>query len=236
MFKNLNKIGIILYGPPGSGKGTQAKLIAEKLGLIHFDTGKYIEQIVHDPNLQKNKTVQRERKSFDSGALCTPSWVLKIVREETKQISKAGLSLVFSGSPRTIFETLGDGKNKGLLKVLEENYGRKNIYVFFIDISEKKSILRNSNRLMCSVCGTPLIATFKQVAKLKICPFCGGKLYRRTLDKPEIIKIRIKEYLDRTLPIVRVLKKRKYRIIRINGTPLPYKIHQKISSYHRTPK
>jgi adenylate kinase len=224
------KIAIIMYGPPGSGKGTQAKLLADKFGLIHFDTGKYIEQVVHDPANRKDKIIQRERKLFDSGILCTPDWVLKIVGEKTEKLAEAGFGVVFSGSPRTFYEAFGDKKQEGLIDVLEKHYGKKNIFIFNVDISAQNSIKRNGNRLLCSVCGTQLMATFKDVAKLKTCPFCGGKLYRRTLDKPETIKIRLKEYRERTLPIAAELKKRGYKIIRINGEPTPEKIHKKIVS------
>jgi adenylate kinase len=224
-------IAIIIIGPPGSGKGTQAKLLAERLGLIHFDTGKYIEQVVHAPANRKNKIIQRERKLFDSGILCEPDWVLKIVGEKTKKLAEAGFGIVFSGSPRTFYESFGDEKQEGLVDVLEKHYGKKNIFIFKIDISAQNSIKRNGNRLLCSVCGIQLMATFKDVAKLKTCPFCGGKLYRRTLDKPETIKIRLKEYIERTLPIAAELKKRGYKIIRINGEPLPAKVSQSILEY-----
>ena len=221
-------IAIIIYGPPGSGKGTQAKLIADKLGLIHFDTGRYIEQVVHNPVNKNDKIIQRERKLFDSGILCSPSWVLKIVSEKTRQLAKIGFGVVFSGSPRTLYEALGNKNQSGLIDVLEKNYGRENVFVFNVDISDKNSIKRNGNRLMCSVCGIQLLATFKDVGRLKMCPFCGGKLYRRTLDKPEIIKVRLKEYRERTLPIQKELKKRGYKIININGEPLPEKVFQAI--------
>ncbi len=220
-----------MYGPPGSGKGTQAKLLADKLGLIHFDTGRYIEQVVHNPANKKDKIIQRERKLFDSGALCTPDWVLKIVGEKTKKLAEAGFGIVFSGSPRTFYEAFGDHKQKGLVSILEKYYGKKNIFIFNIDISAQNSIKRNSNRLICSVCGIQLMATFKNVAGLKICPFCGGKFYRRTLDNPETIKIRLEEYRERTLPIAAELKKRDYKIIRINGEPLPAKVFQSILKY-----
>lgn len=230
---------IIIYGPPGSGKGTQAKLLADKFGLVNFDTGKYIEQVVHDSKNKKNKAIQKQRELFDSGILCDPSWVLKIVNGKTRQLAESGFGVVFSGSPRTLYETFGDlpagqaGKSQsGLIGVLEKYYGKKNVFIFNIDISDKNSIKRNGNRLMCSVCGTQLlsISKFRNI-KMSLCPFCGGKLYRRTLDKPEIIKIRLKEYRERTLPIQKELKKRGYRVIKINGEPLPYQIHQKIYSY-----
>lgn len=231
---------IIIYGPPGSGKGTQANLLADKFGLIHFDTGKYIEQIVHNPKNRNNKTIQKQRKFFNSGILCDPSWVFKIIKKRVCELASVGLSVIFSGSPRTFYEAFGDlsagltgKKQKGLIDVLEKYYGKKNILVFNVDISDKNSIKRNSNRLMCSVCGTQIlnkVLKFKNL-KVSICPFCGGKLYRRTLDKPKIIKVRLKEYRERTLPIQKEFKKRGYKIININGEPLPEKVHKKIKSF-----
>lgn len=224
---------VIIYGPPGSGKGTQAKLLADKFGLVNFDTGEYIEQVVHDSKNKKNKAIQKQRGLFDSGILCDPSWVLKIVNGKTRQLAESGFSVVFSGSPRTLYETFGDKSQNGLIGVLEKYYGKKNVFIFNIDISDKNSIKRNGNRLMCSVCGTQILNKVLKFKSLKVsmCPFCGGKLYRRTLDKPEIIKIRLKEYRGRTLPIQKELQKRGYKIININGEPLPEKIHKKIFSY-----
>ena len=224
------KIAIIIYGPPGSGKGTQAQLLADKLGLIHFDTGKYIEQVVHNSANKKNKIIQEQRRLFDSGALCEPSWVLNIVKEKVGQLAASGLGVVFSGSPRTLFESFGSKKQKGLIAVLENYYNKKNISVFFIDIPSSESLQRNGSRLMCSVCGTQVlnkVFKFKGLKLLK-CPFCGGKLYRRSLDKPEVIKIRIEEYKKRTMLIAKELKKCGYRIVHINGKPLPSKVNQSI--------
>ncbi len=223
-------IAIIIYGPPGSGKGTQAQLLADKLGLIHFDTGRYLEQIIYNPINARNKIIQAERKLFDSGMLLTPSWVLKILSEKTKKISKSGFGIVFSGSPRTLYEAFGDKKIKGLVDVLEKHYNKKNILIFKIDVPESASVKRNSNRLICSVCGTQVLSkllNFKTF-KLSMCPFCGGKFYRRTLDNPETIKIRLKEYNERTLPTIKKLEKRGYKIIRINGKSVPSKVNKSI--------
>ena len=61
------KRAVIIYGPPGSGKGTQAELLAKKFGFIHFDTGRYFEALLHSPETQKNPVLRRERKNFDNG-------------------------------------------------------------------------------------------------------------------------------------------------------------------------
>ncbi len=219
---------VIIYGPPGSGKGTQANLLAGKSGFSHLDTGEYLRNILHDPDSQKNKIILKERKLNDSGKLNTPSWVLKIIGQRVREISKLKKSIVFSGSPRTVFEALGDSKNKGMIKILEQAYGKKNIFVFLLEIPPSVSLKRNSKRSSCSVCKTVLLAKYNN---LKSCPFCGGKIKRRQDDEKEIILTRLEEYRTRTLPIINELKRRKYHIIKISGLPAPYKIHKKITSY-----
>lgn len=216
---------VMIYGQPGAGKGTQAYLVESVKGFHHFDTGRYLESVVHDPANVKNKIVQRERKLFDSGILCTPSWVLSIVKNKALDFSKAGQSLVFSGSPRTLFEAFGDAKNQGLISVLGKAFGKKNIHIFYLKVSPKTSIWRNSHRMVCSLCGAPVLY---HAGKLEHCAFCGSPLRRRTLDKPEVIKVRIKEYQERTQPILNRLKKMDYKINVINGEPAPYKVFKQI--------
>ena len=217
----------MVYGPPGAGKGTQANMLSWSKNFIHFDTGKFLEEIVHDPSKQKNKTIARERKNFDSGRLVTPSFVLKLTREKATEIGKAGFNIVFSGSPRTVFEALGDSRNKGLIETLEKTYGKKNIYPIFLKIDPQKAIKRNKKRLVCTSCGNAMLAIDPR-QQLKACTLCGGKLKKRTVDNPAVFKTRIAEYKERTLPIMAELKKRGYKIINIDGMPLPYEVHRKI--------
>ena len=216
----MSKQAIVIYGPPGSGKGTQAELLARRYNFVHFDTGRYIESVVHDPKLQKNPIIRRERKLFDSGILCTPSWVLKIVRDAVEKIAKAGYGVIFSGSPRTIFEALGDKKNMGLVKTLLRIYGKKNITILKLQVRDKTSIKRNSHRLVCSVCGLPILSH----AKVKRCAFCDGAMRTRSLDKPSVIKVRLIEYRKRTYPIIAEANKIGIKVKELNGEPLPYKV------------
>ena len=237
-------IAIIIYGPPGAGKGTQAQLLAEKFDLIHFDSGKYLRELLYNPKNKNNKIIQKEKKLNEAGKLNTPSWVLKIVSGKVKEI--AGLlhkGVVLSGSLRTIFEALGNlpagqagDKNIGLMEILEKMYSKKNIYVFKINVSENQTIERNTHRLICSVCGTPILDMSIILPKCKNtdisqCPFCGGKFKHRFDDNKKVIITRLKEYSERTAPIVNELKKRKYKVIEIDGSPMPYKIHEKIRSF-----
>lgn len=211
-----------MYGPPGSGKGTQANLLATKLDLIHFDTGRFCENLVHDPDRQKEKIVQRERKLFDSGILMTPSFVLREVSKKVKSIAKTGHGVVFSGSPRTVYEA------EKLVPLLEKLYKKKNIFVFQLKMGESFSVKRNGNRILCSVCKVPLLTKYYPSKNPKHCPICAGPFYKRSLDKVETIKVRLRQYRERTEPILQILKKRGYKIHTLSAEPAPYKVFNEI--------
>ena len=217
---------VIFLGAPSSGKGTQADLLLKKFGFYHFDTGKYGEQILHDPEKLKNKINRHERKNFDAGLLFTPSWTLKLVSEKTKELARAGLKIVFSGSPRTLYEAFGDKKVPGLFSVLEKEYGKKNIAILFIKTNPDTSIFRNINRLVCSVCATPVM--YQKGIKIKNCLLCGGHLKKRIFDNPEKMKVRLNEYTTRTEPIFAQLKKRGYNMKTINGEKLPFEMFEEV--------
>ncbi len=237
----MNRQVIIIYGPPSSGKGTQARLLSDKLGFFNFDTGALIRDILYDPQYKNNKEVQREKILNEAGKLCTPSWVFQIVSRKVEELNRSNQSIIFSGSPRTLHEAFGFNENNakekvsargqkenGLFSLLEKFYGKENIHIFQIIVSEKEVVQRNKHRLVCSVCDLSFIRSRK---KLKTCPFCGGSFSKRKDDKKGIIFERLKEYEERTAPIFQELKRRKYKITKIDGSPLPYKIHQKILSH-----
>lgn len=203
---------VIIYGPPGSGKGTQARKAAEYFNLEHFDTGQVIEKIVHNPDLQDDPIIQREKKNFETGKLCTPEWITEIIKEEIKRIYDSGKGLAFSGSPRTLYEA------KEVIPLLEELYSKENIYVLKIEVKPETSIFRNSHRRVCKKCGFSLVYS-PENEKLEKCPKCSGQLVKRVLDKPEVINVRLKEFEQRTEPIYKLLEEKGIRIIDIDGEP-----------------
>lgn len=219
----MKKIVVIIFGEPGSGKTTQAKLLSNYFNIIHFDTGKFLENILFDSKNQNKKIIQKERKIFESGKLNTPNFVAKVVKKQILKIYQSGFGIVFSGSPRTLYEA------KEEIPLLQKLYGIKNIFFIELKLKESEALKRNSKRLICKFCGYILLSAYFDYKNIQYCPVCGGKLYKRVLDDPKIISIRFEEYKNRTKPIFNFIKKRGIKIFKIDAQPAPYKIFQKIT-------
>ncbi len=216
------KIAVILFGAPGSGKGTQANLLAAKYGLIHIDTGRILEMIVHDPKRQNDPIIKREKALWEGGKWNTPTFVTGEILKRIRAIHKAGYGLVFSGSPRTTYEA------ERFIPLLEKLYKRKNVHVFALDVDAKYSLKRNTSRMVCSVCGYGLLRAFFPVQNPKHCPVCGGPFYRRKVDKPSVIKQRLQEHAKRTRPVLKFFHKYGLTVHHLDGTPAPYLVFEKL--------
>lgn len=227
---NTDNIAVVFYGPPGSGKGTQAQLLADTLHLFHFDTGAYLRKLLNNPKFKNDKAIQKERKLNESGKLNTPAWVLGVIIKQVSELAKMGQSVVFSGSPRNTYEAFGDKEHVGLLDFLVKKYGKKNVHIFFLNIPDEVTVQRNTHRTICSVCRTPLLDVKH---KSSTCPFCGGKVEHRIDDTTTVIKQRLKEYHGRTEPVIAESIKRGYNVVKLDGTPAPYKIHEMITEYFK---
>lgn len=222
--KKSGQRAVIIYGPPGAGKGTQAELLSRLFQFVHFDTGRYLEGLYRSSCVKTDPALRREKKMFDAGILNTPSFVLSVVSEATKRIATAKLNIAYSGSPRTLYEAFGDSRHKGLLHVLAKTYGKKNIIVVKLLVSTKESARRNKARYVCSICGLPRLASVKG----DHCAFCAGPLRRRTLDAPNVMATRLKEYHERTEPIFKRMRKEKYKTVSVSGVARPYQVFQRI--------
>jgi len=209
---------IILLGPPGSGKGTQAELLSEKLNLYYLETSKIIESHVMDARKgeyvlvgQKKYPLVKERELWKSGILCTPTVVSFWVKKKIKELFTEGRGIVMAGSPRT----LPEGKDQ--IPFLKRACGANSIKVILLELSPEQTFFRNTHRRICELMRHPVLYT-KQTAKLKNCPLDGSKLVRRKgLDDPETINTRLKEYKERTYPLVQYFKKQGLKVIKVKG-------------------
>ncbi len=213
---------VLLYGPPGSGKTTQAELLADSTGLTYIDAGRLLEAIVHDPHRQSSPLIKRERRFFDGGKLVTTSFMIGEFAKRIKHLHGNRAGIILSGNPRSMAEAIRE------MPLLEKLYGKRNIHIFSLHVPLAEAVARNSRRKVCTVCGRPLLAEYLPKGPIRHCPTCGGKLYRRALDKPAIIRVRMKEYHERTEPIFQYFKKRALDVHWVDGTPSPAAVFKRI--------
>lgn len=193
------KIAIIILGRPGSGKDTQAELLAKKFGLVHIISSKIIEKVLD--NSKKSVTIdgkvydlEKERRNIHSGALVNFNFVASLINSEIKKVSRQGKGLIMSASPRNLVELRKE------LPTLFKIYGKNNVYFFDIIISPKEVYIRNLKR------------------HRKDLP---------ELDTRKIIKKRLETFNLYTLPVIKYLKSKKM-IVDINGEQPVIKIHHDI--------
>jgi adenylate kinase len=227
--KHFNKQVIILFGPPGAGKGSQAILLADKLDIFHFETSAIIEKLTMNANEEdfieeqgEKYYFKKEKQLWKEGKLCDPPFVVHIVKEKIRLLAGEEKGIVFSGSPRTVYEA------KEVIPLLKELYGNENIKPLLIEISPKETIFRNSHRRICQLIRHPILYN-KETVKLTICPLDGSKLIKRKgLDEPETIKVRLKEYKERTYPVLEIFKEQGIEVRKINGEQSVADVHKDI--------
>lgn len=207
---------IFLVGPPGSGKGTQAELLAKKLGFYHFEISKVIEEKFKNAEPDDPEIIA-QKKLWLAGELMTPAVIAKWFKEEVGKLKNQVQGFVFSGSARTLEET---EKN---LEFLSGIYSKDEIAAVEIKLSEAESIKRNSARRLCQANRHP-IPNFPEFADITVCPEDGSPIITRPLDKPEIIRERYQVYRRDTEPVLKYFRDHGYRVFEINGEQLIEKV------------
>ena len=185
-------MNIILMGPPGAGKGTQARMIEEQYNVIQLSTGDMLRETIKEGG----ELGQDLKKILDSGDLVPDEMMIEMIAE---RISKPDCinGFILDGFPRTV------GQAKALEKMLEDLDKSLNA-VIKIDVDEDALVDRICGRFTCSECGEGFHDTFKKLEKDNICDNCGAvdKFTRRSDDVPETVKARLQTYNNQTAPIL----------------------------------
>jgi adenylate kinase len=178
---------IIFFGPPGAGKGTHAK-------IPHISTGDIFRDAIKNETILGNKV----KDYVNSGKLVPDELVWEIVKERLKE-NDCSQGFILDGYPRTVLQA------EFLKKFLEE----KKAYpkVIYLKVSDELVIKRLSSRRVCKNCGAIYNLISMPPKEDNKCDICGGELYQRTDDTPEVIKQRLNTYYKESKPLLDYYKK-----------------------------
>ena len=195
----------ILLGPPGAGKGTQAKLMVDKWNIPQISTGDILRAAVRE-----GTTLGVEAKGFmDRGELVPDRVVIGIIAERLKEEDAAN-GFILDGFPRTIPQA------EALQQILV-GLDRAIDHVISIEVEDEELVTRLTGRRMCKECGDSFHVVFNPSSNEGTCDRCSGELYQRDDDKEETIRQRLAVYSEQTQPLIAHYEKQG-NLRRIPGT------------------
>lgn len=206
---------LVILGPPGGGKGTQAKRLVENYHIVQISTGEIIRKEVKEKTLLGNKV-----SSFiNRGELVPDSIIIEIMKERLKKEDVLD-GFVLDGFPRTLKQAI----------FLDRILGKMSLGLdcaIDIEVSYETLIRRLSGRRVCYECGFEYHLEFRRPIIFGICDNCKGRLYRREDDKEEVIQERLKIYRSEILPVIDYYESRGI-LFKIDGEGKPERIFSKI--------
>lgn len=182
-------MNVILFGPPGSGKGTQAERLREKRGMRHLSTG----DLLRDAVAEGSELGRKVKGILAAGQLVSDDIILALMRDKIAAVGEEGWLL--DGFPRTV------GQAKGLDAQLEE-LGQKIDAIVVLNARRDAIIERLSGRRTCTKCKTVFHVKVNRPRVEGTCDRCGGTLVQREDDRPETIAKRLDVYEAQTQPIL----------------------------------
>src|SRR5512142_2120836 len=197
-------MNIILLGPPGAGKGTQAKRLIDLYHIPQVSTGDMLREA-----LKQGTPLGLEAKKYmDQGGLVPDSVVIGLVKERIQK-PDASKGYMLDGFPRTV------GQAQELDKILSE-MGQKIDHVVSVEVPSSELLGRLTGRRTCRACGAGFHVMFDPPKKESVCDKCGGELYQRADDNVETVSSRLKVYDEQTKPLIDYYDKQG-KLRRING-------------------
>ncbi|MDR3559395.1 MAG: nucleoside monophosphate kinase [Candidatus Pacebacteria bacterium] len=211
-------MNIVILGPQGSGKGTQAEKMAAKFKLEHIDMGKFLREVAKmDTPLGKEVwQIQNVTKTLVPKRILEEIFTIKL-----NDISREK-GIVFDGFPRNMDQT-------EYFEHAMREFGRETDAVVYIKLSKEESVKRISKRWVCEKCKSVWIMGKDVKSEEDKCLDCGGKITQRTDDTPEGIEKRLKVFEKETLPVVAYYEN-KGKIIEIDGAQTIEKVFEDILS------
>jgi adenylate kinase len=206
---------LILFGAPGVGKGTQAKLISSKLNIPHISTGDILRQAVKD----KTELGKKAQEIMNRGDLVPDDIMIGIIQDRLhKPDCKKGF--ILDGFPRTV-------KQATALDKLLNEMNIKDVQVVNITADDDELVNRISNRRACRECGQ--IFTLDEIKNTNKCPNCGAvdSFYLRDDDKEEVVRNRLEVFRNNTEPVLEYYRKQK-DIISIDGLGSIEEVNKKV--------
>ncbi len=207
----------IFLGPPASGKGTQAKLLSEKLNLPHIALG----DILRDAARKGTELGLLAKGFMDRGALVPDEVTIKLARERFSRPDCAN-GFIVDGFPRTL-------KQADSFESLLSSIGLRTTAVIYIDIPLSVAVSRLSGRWSCKVCGAVYHVKFNPPKVPNVCDRDGGELYQRHDDTEEVIKNRFSVYEKQTLPLVERFTKAG-TLVKVSGEDTVDRVRERIFS------
>lgn len=195
---------LILFGPPGVGKGTQAQILSQMFNIPHISTGDILRDAVNN----KTELGLKAKSYMDKGELVPDDVMIGIIKEVLSS-ERCKNGFILDGFPRTIRQA----------EALEQIFNELNIrldYVISLEVDDDEIIKRLTNRRVCKNCGAVYNLLIDKIPEDSKCPRCGGELYQRSDDNPEVIKNRLKVYRDSTQIVLDYYAKRGI-LKKING-------------------
>ncbi|HEY0674540.1 MAG TPA: adenylate kinase [Longimicrobiales bacterium] len=196
-------MNLVLFGPPGAGKGTQGTVLAETRGLMKISTGDILRDAV-----RAGTTLGLEAKKFmDAGELVPDSVILGLVREA---IQDAGSGFIMDGFPRTIAQAEGVD---ALLTEMQKGIDA----VIILDVPDEALVQRLSGRRSCPNCGAVYNVYFDKPKNDEKCDRCQSELVQRADDKRDTVVRRLDVYKQQTAPIIEYYQKRGANVQFVDG-------------------
>jgi len=209
-------VNVVLMGPPGSGKGTQASGLAGRRDLVHISTGDMLREAVRSGS----ELGQRVESVLKAGELVSDDLMMDLIRERLQQ-DDAQRGWLLDGFPRTVAQAAG------LRKLLDE-IGVSVDAVIVLEVPDEVIVQRISRRLTCASCGAVTNVADLAPGEQQRCPQCGdGALEQREDDREETVRNRLRVYHERTAPAADTLGET-YPLRRVSGMGTPAEVAERI--------